>query len=70
MPSYFSDRINTFSDLLPVLQPTCALMKAATVLVFPVCVTAEALIRVAQKLVATAPILHPLAVRVSISIDS
>lgn len=58
--SYFSDRINTFSDLLPVLQPTCTVTKAMTVLVFPVCVMAEPLMRVAQKLVATAPVLHPL----------
>jgi len=59
-----------FSDLLPALQPTCTITKAATVLVFPVCVAVEALMRVAQKLAAAAPSLHPLVVLVSVSIDS
>lgn len=33
--------MNTLSDLLSMLQPTCTVIKAATVLVFPVCVTSE-----------------------------
>lgn len=65
----FSDRINTFSGLPPVVQPTSTITKEAMVLVFPVCVLAETVIQVVQNVAAAEPLLQPLVVLVAISTD-